>query len=175
MVLVIVLSSALAVTVKAQSTDPSLTLYAGELPSGTYGYGDSSNTLASPGPTLTLTEGTSYTMTVYNVGTMPHAWEITSSKTVSSSPMFGAGIDISSYISPGASGKVTFTPNQAGNFYYVCTVPGHIALGMWGNVVVQSSSVPEFPSAFMLMFTALTMTALAAFLAKRQTKIKGFF
>jgi uncharacterized cupredoxin-like copper-binding protein len=113
-----------------------LTLYAGETGSAAYGFGNSASSLASnPGPTLTLKQGTTYTMTVNNVGTMPHAWEISSQK-AAGSVLFGAQIAPTSYIQPGASGSVTFTPNQSGNFYYVCPVPGHVALGMWGNVVV---------------------------------------
>ena len=81
--------------------------------------------------------GTTYTITVYNVANIPHSWEMVSTKTVSDTPLFGAGIGVTNYISPGSSGTVTFTPDQTGNFYYVCTVPGHITLGMWGNVVVS--------------------------------------
>jgi uncharacterized cupredoxin-like copper-binding protein len=113
-----------------------LTLYAGEVSTAAYGFGNSASTITSnPGPTLTLKQGTTYTMTVNNVGTMPHAWEISSQK-AAGSVLFGAQIDSTSYIQPGASGSVTFTPNQSGNFYYVCPVPGHVALGMWGNVIV---------------------------------------
>ena len=113
-----------------------LTLYAGEVSSAQYGFGNSASTITSnPGPTLNLKVGTTYTMTVHNVGAMPHAWEITSDKAVGSA-LFGAEIDVTSYIQPGGSGSVTFTPDQAGNFYYICPVPGHIDFGMWGNVVV---------------------------------------
>ncbi len=117
----------------------SLTLYAGSVTSGsgTYGYGDSASSIVSPGPTLHLKAGTTYTMTVHNAGKIPHSWEIVSTKATSNSPLFGAGINISSYIPPGTSASVTFTPDKAGNYYYVCTVPGHISLGMWGNVVVS--------------------------------------
>jgi len=112
-----------------------LTLYAGAVSSSTFGYGNTTNTIQSPGPTLNLKSGQSYNMTVYNVATnMLHSWEIVSTKAVSESPMFGAGIDVDSYIQPGESGSVTFTPDQTGSFYYVCTVPGHIELGMWGVV-----------------------------------------
>jgi uncharacterized cupredoxin-like copper-binding protein len=113
-----------------------LTLYAGEVSSSSYGFGDSANSIISnPGPTITLKQGTTYTMTVHNVGSMPHAWEISTQKT-GGSVLFGAQIAASSTIAPGAAKSVTFTPNQSGNFYYVCPVPGHVALGMWGNVVV---------------------------------------
>lgn len=179
MVLVIGLLAAVPLTVKAQSSDPTqITIYAGEVSSSQYGFGNSTSSITSPGPTITLKEGTTYTVTVDNVGTMPHAWEISSTKAITTSPLFNAGIDITSYISPGSSGSVTFTPNKTGNFYYVCTVPGHIALGMWGSLVVTSSStsasptIPEFPSILALMFVALAATAMAAFLAKQKVRIK---
>lgn len=178
-VLVIGLLSAVPLMVKAQSSDPTqITIYAGEVSTSQYGFGNTATSITSPGPTITLKEGTTYTVTCDNVGTMPHAWEISSTKAITSSPMFGAGIDITSYIAPGSSGSVTFTPNKTGNFYYVCTVPGHIALGMWGSLVVTSSStsasptIPEFPSVLALMFVALAAAGFAAYLAKQKLQIK---
>jgi len=172
--LVISLLSAFALTVKAQSVTQ-LTWYAGEVSTSAYGFGTSASTITSPGPTLNLVEGTTYNMTVYNVSTMSmdHSWEIVSSKAASTSPLWGAGIGVSTYISPGSSGSVTFTPTQTGNFYYVCTFPGHIALGMYGKVVV-STTIPEFPSALTLMFMALALTALAAFVTRHKTIPKNF-
>jgi len=67
---------------------------------------------------------------------MAHSWEIVPTNAVGT-PMFGAGIDIDSFLAAGQSASVTFTPNQQGNFFYVCTVPGHIAAGMYGSVVVN--------------------------------------
>ncbi len=119
-------------------TPTALTLYEGEVSSTSYGFGNSASSLSSPGPTLTLTQGQSYTMTVYNVGTLPHSWEISSTKTGTPSPLFSSEINPGTYIAAGASGSVTFTPNQSGNFYYVCPVAGHGDLGMWGNVVVNA-------------------------------------
>jgi plastocyanin len=178
--LVVGLISAFAVPVKAQSGTP-LTLYAGEVSSSAYGFGNSANSITSPGPTLTLVEGTTYTITVYNVShmSMLHSWEIVPTEAASSSPLWGAGIDLTNYIPVGGSGSITFTPTQTGNFYYVCSFPGHIALGMWGKVVVQST-IPEFPSVLTLMFMALAVTGLAAFLTKQKTtrqkpKIKAVF
>jgi FtsP/CotA-like multicopper oxidase with cupredoxin domain len=114
-----------------------LTLYAGSVSSSTLGFGNTADNITSPGPTLSLKSGQTYTMTVHNVATdLAHSWEIVTTKAISSSPLFGAGIDINTYIQPGQSGSVTFTPNQTGSFYYVCTVPGHIQLGMWGIVEI---------------------------------------
>jgi uncharacterized cupredoxin-like copper-binding protein len=176
LILVVGLLSASAVPVKAEGTVTQKTLYAGEVSTTVYGFGNTASSITSPGPTLNLVEGTTYNMTVFNVSShsMDHSWEITTSEAISTSPLWGAGIDISTYIPPGGSGSVTFTPTQTGNFYYVCTFPGHIALGMYGKVVV-SSAIPEFPSALTLMFMALAVTSMAAFIAKQKTKIKRFF
>jgi uncharacterized cupredoxin-like copper-binding protein len=138
-IIIIVVGVVIALYMKpSPSNSTQLTLYAGEVNSAQYGFGNSASAITSPGPTLNLKVGQSYTVTVTNAGTMPHAWEITSLKETGSNVLFGAQIQPISYLAPGASGSVTFTPNQAGNFYYICPVPGHVALGMWGNVVVTS-------------------------------------
>ena len=110
-------------------------------------------------------------MTVYNVGTSPHAWEIVPTKAVSNSPMFGAGIDTTSFLPAGSSASVSFTANQTGSFYYVCTEPGHIGYGMWGNIVV-SSTVPEFPSPFMILFAMLIVAVVTVFLVRQRIKTR---
>ncbi len=160
----------------ATSSGTSLVLYEGPLSTGAtssllFGFGNSATNITSPGPTLYLQEGTTYTMTVYNVGTSPHAWEIVPTKAVSNVPMFGAGIDITNFLPAGNSASVTFTANQTGNFYYVCTEPGHIDYGMWGNVVV-SSTVPEFHSPLMLLFAMLIVVVPSVILARKRIKTK---
>ncbi len=116
-----------------------VTLYGGEISSTNYGFGNSSNSLTSPGPTLTFKVGDVVKVTFYNVGQNPHAWAITTSKASSSQVLFSAEIGSGTNpIAPGSSGSVTFTVTQAGNFFYICTVPGHSDLGMWGNVIVTS-------------------------------------
>jgi hypothetical protein len=161
----------------ATSSGTNLVLYEGPLTavasdSIIYGFGDTATNITSPGPTLNLQEGTIYTMTVYNIDpSMAHSWEIVQTKAVSNSPLFGAGIDITSFIPAGTSASVTFTPDQTGSFYYVCTRPGHIGYGMWGIVIV-SSAVPEFPSPLALLFTMLTVAALSGFLIRQKTKTK---
>jgi uncharacterized cupredoxin-like copper-binding protein len=136
-IIVVVVGAVIALMYKPGASGTPLTMYAGEISTASYGFGNTAATITSPGPTITLKEGTSYTMTVTNSGTMPHAWEITRDKTTST-VLFGAQIDPTSYISPGASGSVTFTPTEVGTFYYICPVPGHVALGMWGTVTVTA-------------------------------------
>ncbi len=143
--IVIIVVIAVGVVLYEQSLTPSgsgttpiaMTLYEGEVSTTSYGFGNSASSLSSPGPTLTFTEGQSYTMTVYNVGTLPHSWAISTQNSTSGTILFNSEIDPGVYISPGQSGSVTFTPNQSGNFYYICPFPGHADLGMWGPVVIN--------------------------------------
>jgi FtsP/CotA-like multicopper oxidase with cupredoxin domain len=154
----------------ATSSGTNLVLYEGPLTTGAtsttlFGFGNTATDIASPGPTLNLQEGTTYTMTVYNIDpSMAHSWEIVSTKAISDSPLFGAGIDITNFIPSGSSGSVTFTANQTGSFYYVCTRAGHIGFGMWGNVVV-SAAVPEMPNCTVAVLSIfVTLTAIFVFL-----------
>ncbi len=159
----------------ATSSGTHLVLYEGPLSTGAtstsmYGFGNTADNITSPGPTLNLQEGTTYTMTVYNIDpSLAHSWEIVSTKAVSNSPLFGAGIEITNFIPAGSSASVTFTVNQTGNFYYVCTRPGHIDLGMWGNVVV-SSAIPEFTTPITATFIIMTLTAISAILVRQRSK-----
>ncbi len=131
---------------QAPSTSPSgsgsavsKTIYAGEKSASVYGFGNSASTIDSPGPALTFKVGDVVTLTLVNSSpNMPHNWAMVSDKSTVSSVVFNAQIQSGSNpISPGASKSVTFTITQAGNYYYICQVPGHVALGMWGTVTVN--------------------------------------
>jgi uncharacterized cupredoxin-like copper-binding protein len=117
----------------------SMTIYAGEVSASTYGFGNSATSITSPGPTLTFKVGDVVTMKLTNASpTMPHNWAIVNAQSSTAPVMFNAQIQSGSNpITPGSSASVTFTVTQAGNYFYICQVPGHVALGMWGNVVVN--------------------------------------
>lgn len=113
-----------------------ITLYEGEISPTKYGFGNSSNLLTSPGPTIRFNMSDVVNITVVNVGSMPHAFEITNAPKTGSTMLFNAQIGASSYLEPGQKGTVIFTPNNAGSFYYICPVPGHAELGMYGSIVI---------------------------------------
>jgi nitrite reductase (NO-forming) len=126
------------VTTTTTSRQPTVevTLYGGELTNGSLGFGFSPDNITSPGPTLYFKVGDVVKVTFAVVGNVPHAWEITNALT-STQPLFGAVIG--SAINPILSGKnatVIFTPDRAGQFWYICPVPGHVELGMDGKVIV---------------------------------------
>jgi uncharacterized cupredoxin-like copper-binding protein len=113
-----------------------IVLYEGEITPTKYGFGNSSNLLTSPGPTIRFNMSDIVNITVVNVGSMPHAFEITNAPKTGSTMLFNAEIGASSYLEAGQKGTVIFSPNNAGSFYYICPVPGHAELGMYGSVVI---------------------------------------
>ncbi len=121
------------------SPNVSIRLYEGEISSTLYGFGYSASDLISPGPNLSFKVNDVVNVTVTNVGQLPHDWAIVSNNQTSSAPvLFKAQIASSTNpLQQGQSGSVVFTVTQAGNFSYICQVPGHENVGMWGNVVVN--------------------------------------
>lgn len=116
----------------------SVTLYAGQISLTVYGFGNSSTNITSPGPTLTFKVGDVVNMTLSNVGTMPHNWALVTTNQTSAKVLFGAQIDSGSVpILMNQTGSVIFRVTKSGNFYYICQVPGHVQLGMWGTVVIN--------------------------------------
>jgi plastocyanin len=153
-------------------------LYAGEVSSSSYGFGNSASSITSnPGPTLTLTSGQSYTVILHNVSTQgqSHNWAILDTKSSTGAIQWSANIgSASNPVSPGSTGSVTFTAGNPGSYYYVCQVDGHVALGMWGNVVVQSA-IPEFPATLVFALVAFAMMTLAAYLGRINIKVTRKF
>lgn len=113
-----------------------IALFEGEISPTKYGFGNSSTLLTSPGPTIRFKLSDIVNITVVNVGMMPHAFEITNEPKTGSTMLFDAQIGQSSYLEPGQKGTIIFTPTKAGSFYYICPVPGHPELGMYGSVVI---------------------------------------
>jgi nitrite reductase (NO-forming) len=114
-----------------------IVLYEGEISATKYGFGNSSTLLTSPGPTIKFNTTDVVNITVVNVGSMPHAFALTQTPKTGSTVLFNAEIGASSYLQPGKQGTVIFTPNSAGSFYYICPVPGHAELGMYGVVAIS--------------------------------------
>ena len=140
-----------------QTAVKNMTLYEGEIlvNNQTRGaFGLSANNLTSPGPTLNFTVGDMVNMTVVNVGTLPHAWQMATQLNASLTALFNASIAPTTYMQAGQNGSVVFNVTQAGSFNYFCPVPGHIALVMWGNVTVT----PQAQNLSYVIFTGSNVT-----------------
>jgi uncharacterized cupredoxin-like copper-binding protein len=140
---------------QTQTTTTNVTLYAGELydANGTLqhgAFGTVMDNLTSPGPTLNFTAGQTVNLTLVNVGKVGHGWALTDQPQTNATVLFNATIaNATTPLAPNASGSVNFTIGNAGTYYYICPVPGHVALGMWGIVNVTAAtnvSVSPTPS-----------------------------
>jgi len=128
---------------QSQMINVNITLYEGDSVGGAGilgAFGFSQSNLTSPGPTLAFKVGDVVNITVYNVGSISHNWAIVSS---TSPGLFGDPVLFNVHVAsgdnpltPGQHGHDVFQVTQAGNFYYICQVPSHVDLGMWGNVIV---------------------------------------
>lgn len=103
----------------------------------TKGFGLASGEVVAPAPTLTVGVGDEVTITLENV----HPFEEQHNFVIVAEFEGGyadalweariRGLDV------GETGAVTFTPDTAGTYFYVCTVAAHRFNGMAGEFVVE--------------------------------------
>jgi plastocyanin len=164
--------SMVVATSRAQSSTVQVTIYAGEVSTSQYGYGNSSSTIISPGPTLTFHSGDVVNLTLHNAGTMAHNWAIVDQKSSSATVLWSAQVGTpNTPVAAGENKSVMFTVGNAGNYYYICQVDAHVSLGMWGNVVVEPA-IPEFPAPLLILFLAAAITVIVAYSGRGRLNIK---
>ena len=102
--------------------------------------------ITSPGPTIRVKKGVEITVTLTNKHgyawseNINHNFEILPEKKSTGDTLWGAIIgerQFSQAIPPGEGGSVTFTPDRAGEFFYICTVSDHLGRGMYGSFIVE--------------------------------------
>jgi uncharacterized cupredoxin-like copper-binding protein len=112
-------------------------LYGGEINVTAAGFGLSADNITTPGPLLELVQGQLTNITFINSGQMPHSFAIADAPEENAQVLFGANVGSASVpIVPNGRGSVIFTPDMAGDYYYICPIPGHVHAGMWGNVTI---------------------------------------
>ncbi len=113
------------------------TLYLGEI-NNEFAFGFSPDSLSVPGPDIVVERGDIVKISLINIGRIPHAFGIGFSPTSQTEYVFeGSEIPGGKAIPPGGEAEVIFIANQVGEFYYICTVPGHPENGMWGHFIVN--------------------------------------
>ncbi|HLA93698.1 MAG TPA: sulfocyanin-like copper-binding protein [Actinomycetota bacterium] len=130
-----------SVTEEGTEAELVVALIAGELTEEhAFAFGLEDEGLSLPGPEIRVPAGEPVSITLLNVqefeGPYPHNFVVVTDKDqVPPAPLFGAisegGLD------PGERTTLTFTPDAQGSYFYICTVPGHAADGMWGNFIVE--------------------------------------
>jgi len=131
----------------------------------TSGWGFSSTTMDSPGPTITVTvdDVVNLTLTNEDNGLYAPDHQFLLSYENSSTPQ--AGDPVSPTFGAGQTIVFTFTANVTGTFTYYCVFHPSV---MYGTFVV-SPVVPEFPS---LIILSCFMTAVLVAVALYNTKIR---
>ncbi len=89
-------------------------------------------------PEIRVKAGDSVTINVVNNGKMPHAFGVVTDPDEPLSVIFNAKIKSpDNPILKGQKESITFIADKPGHYYYICTVPGHAALGMQGDFIVE--------------------------------------
>lgn len=116
-----------------------------------WGFGFEGEKATSPGPTLTIYKGETVTLTFINealyedgrIDTNRHNFLVVADKDANASamaPLWGAQVggntNYDEDIKTGESASITFTPEEVGEFYYICNSHGHFTHGMWGRLIV---------------------------------------
>lgn len=89
-------------------------------------------------PDFVVNSGDEVTFTATNAGISIHAFGITTDPSKPNNTVWDSEIALpSSPLTSGKSGTVTFTAGIPGQYYYICTVPGHASQGMSGSFIVE--------------------------------------
>ncbi|MCS6767250.1 MAG: plastocyanin/azurin family copper-binding protein [Candidatus Nitrosocaldus sp.] len=89
-------------------------------------------------PEIRVKAGSTVTIHIKNNGVMPHSFGIVSDPANVNSVVFNAAVGSSTqFLLAKQEGTVTFKPDKAGEYYYICLVAGHADLGMKGKFIVE--------------------------------------
>ncbi len=99
---------------------------------------------------------------VKNAGKSFHAFGVTDSKEGTGPVIDGTAVGTADNpLKPGKGGDATFIASKAGEYYYICVVPGHRELGMEGKIEIapgsgstQASGTEVKPTGNKVEFTA---------------------
>jgi len=116
-----------------------LTVDGGEISPVKFGFALEGKNMTSPGPQIKVKRGDIVQITFKNIGgkmNQPHTFAVVTGD--NRLAFEGARVGTATEpIDVGKSGTVTFVVDKAGEFTYVCEVPGHRQLGMWGKFIVE--------------------------------------
>lgn len=120
-----------------------ITIIGGEISATKFGFALEGQNLTTPGPTIKVKVGDTVKITFKNVGgaqDQPHSFVVVLD---GDRIVFGEKSRIGTRADPidvKKSGTTTFKVEQPEEFFYICEVPGHRRLGMWGKFVVEAAA-----------------------------------
>ncbi len=101
-----------------------------------HGFSLGAGTITAPGPSLTVNVGDEVTLTLTNEHpfAVQHSFAVVADK----DDLLGELWESKTVaINIGESTSVTFTPDEAGSYFYICTIGEHRNSGMWGEFIVE--------------------------------------
>ncbi len=125
------------------------------------GWGFASNTISSPGPTITVTQNDYVNLTLVSQDGFPHQFFVDYNN--------NSVADAGEPASPQFSGTIVFGFNatNSGNFTYRCNFHPSIMFGMF----TVNQTVPEFTSLIILpLFAVATLLAAIVYRTKRSQR-----
>jgi nitrite reductase (NO-forming) len=126
-------------------------------------------------PDIVVDVGDKVVIKAVNGGVMPHAFGVVSDPENPSSVIFNARVkSADNPLLRGEDGTVEFMPNKAGEYYYICTVPGHSALGMQGKFIVKAAEGGSAGAAPKVEPTGMTDTFDLSFTETADLRTLGF-
>ena len=89
-------------------------------------------------PDIKVKVGDEVEVKVINEGNLPHSFGVVSDPDDPSSILFDSAIgSVTNPVLRGTEDMVKFNTKEKGEYYYICTVPGHAAQGMQGKFIVE--------------------------------------
>jgi len=89
-------------------------------------------------PTINAKVGDRIIFNIVNAGKSFHAFGVTLDDEGFGGILGGTAVAAAnSPLKPGEGGASEFIPGEPGTYYYICTVPGHRAMGMVGTIIVE--------------------------------------
>ncbi len=130
---------------------------------------------AGANPEISVNVGDTVIINVVNGGKMPHAFGVVSDPEDPNTILFKAAFkSASDPIKRGEEGTVTFTPTKTGEYFYICAIPGHAALGMKGNFIVKAAGGAPTGAAAPAKPTGISHTVDLAFTESADFRTLGF-
>ncbi|RNJ79461.1 MAG: hypothetical protein EB829_02020 [Nitrosopumilus sp. H8] len=94
-------------------------------------------------PTISMQVGDKVVFNVANDGILVHAFGVTADEEGTAGIVEGSAIAMATNpLTTGEGGTSEFVAGEAGTYYYICTVPGHRAQGMVGEIIVSEAGAP---------------------------------
>lgn len=124
---------------------------------------------------IVVNVGDMVTIKVENGGKMPHAFGVVSNPEDPNTIVFKTAFkSASDPIKAGERGEVTFTPTKEGEYFYICTVPGHSLQGMQGKFIVKKAEGASTGSVAPVKPTGMSHTFDLAFTESADLRTLGF-